>query len=233
MTDMETQQRELGNFALLLGALVAFMLLIPLFPGDEGLGPTFLRLSISAVLLAGVWVASERRWLLVVASVLALPTLAVQWFTHFFPGEAGELTRVTMTGGFLFFTAGVQLTALLRQRLVTTDTILGGINVYLLLAFAFMMVHALIETAVPGSYLAGGTSLYEYVSQAGVSTSFETVLYFSFVTITTLGYGDIVPKSGMARTVCSLEAVVGQLYVAILIGRLVALQITHSSKGGD
>ena len=51
--------------------------------------------------------------------------------------------------------------------------------------------------------------------------------------MTALGYGDIVPTSDMARTICSLEAVIGQLYVAILIGRLVALQITHGSKGGD
>jgi hypothetical protein len=230
---MKTQHRELGTFSILLGSLVIFMLVIPIFPGQEGASPTFLRLSISAVLLAGVWVASERRWQLIVACGLALPTLAVQWFTHFFPGHSGALLNLSMTSGFLFFTAGVQLTALLRERLVTTDTVLGGINVYLLLAFAFMMIHALIETAAPGSYLAGGTSLYEYVSRPQSGTAFETVLYFSFTTLTTLGYGDIVPKSGMARTISSLEAVVGQLYVAILIGRLVALQITHSSKRED
>jgi hypothetical protein len=227
---MATKQGQLGRFAILLGALVIFMLMIPLFPGGEGVGPTFLRLSVSAVLLAGVWVTSEGRWLLVVALLMVLPTLAVQWFTHFFPGHAGELARLSLTSGFLFFTAGVQLTAVMRQRLVTTDTILGGINVYLLLAFAFMMIHALLETAAPGSYLAGGTSLIEYVSRPGGSSALGTVLYFSFVTMTTLGYGDIVPASGMARAICSLEALVGQLYVAILIGRLVALQITHGSK---
>jgi len=229
---MPKRDSELGQFAALLAALLIYMLMIPLVP-SEGVGAILLRGSISTVLVAGVYVTSEQRWLLALALTLVLPTLAVEWFTHFFPGHGAELARLTMTGSFLFFTAGVQLTAILRQRLVTADTILGGINVYLLLAFAFMMIHALLETAVPGSYLAGGTSLLEYVSGAQERIAFETVLYFSFTTITTLGYGDIVPASSMARMVCSLEAVVGQLYVAILIGRLVALQITSSSKRDD
>jgi len=226
------KDRKLGHFAVLLGALVILMLMIPLV-SSRGVGGLLLRVSFSSVLLAGVYVTSERRWLLGVALTLALPTLAVEWLTHFSPGRASEMVRLALDGCFLFFTAGVQLTTLLRQRLVTTDTVLGGINVYLLLAFAFMMIHALLEVAGPGSYVTGGVSLLQYVTGPDQITAFPTVLYFSFTTMTTLGYGYIVPASGMARMVSSLEAVAGQLYVAILIGRLVALQITSGSKGHD
>lgn len=57
--------------------------------------------------------------------------------------------------------------------------------------------------------------------------------YFSFATLTTLGYGDIVPRSAAARTLATLEAVMRQIYLTVLITRLVGLHIVHSSRDGD
>lgn len=56
------------------------------------------------------------------------------------------------------------------------------------------------------------------------------MIYYSFVTLTTLGYGDIVPVSPSARSLATLEALTGQLYLTVLVARLVGLQITHSAR---
>jgi hypothetical protein len=200
------------------------------FVSAGSVGAVFLRLSFSAIMVAGVYAASGRRWLLWVALALALPTLVVEWANHFFDTRGSTIARLALNSVFLAFTGGIQVRALIRQERVSADTVLGGINVYLILALAFMMLHAMLEVASPGSYAMGGVSLTEQLAGAESGEIFATLLYFSFTTLTTLGYGDITPVSPVARLVCSLEAVIGLLYVAILIGRLVALQITHSTR---
>ncbi len=129
----------------------------------------------------------------------------------------------------LIFTTAVVLQFLFRQERVTADTILGGINVYLLLGIAYAVLHALVETVTPGSYTVGGVGVTELLAQAG-SEGFSELVYFSFVTFTTLGYGDMVPANSIAGMLSASEAVVGQLYVAIFVARLVSLQVSQAAQ---
>ncbi len=110
---------------------------------------------------------------------------------------------------------------LLRSHDVTIDLVLGSVNIYLLISVGFAFAYALVETVHPGSFsgLAG--------------TTFETgaiipFLYFSFVTVTTLGYGDIVPLTPVGKTLAYGQAVFGQLYLAILVARLVSMYVRQS-----
>jgi hypothetical protein len=116
----------------------------------------------------------------------------------------------------------------MKVKKVTTDTIFGAICAYLLLGITWTMVFSLIEILHPGSFLGG--ELVTTAADEVLVASPGFFIYYSFVTLTTLGYGDITPMTPPARLLSSLEAVTGQLYIAILIARLVALHIVQSGR---
>ncbi len=227
---MEPEDREFGRFAILLAALVIFMCGMAFVSSDEGLGPWVLRLGTILLLLAAVYTAGERRWHLIVAIGLALPALGSQLYEALVNERGFYLLRASLNASLLFYTALLVSIALVKQRRVSVDTVLGGINVYLLFAIGFMFLHGIAEVSNPGAYQYQGQILSDVIGETPGVRAAGTLLYFSVVTMTTLGYGDIVPVAPVARMLCSLEAVVGQLYVAIFIARLVALQVGQASR---
>jgi hypothetical protein len=106
----------------------------------------------------------------------------------------------------------------MRAQVINAEQIYAALSVYLLAGLFFGLLHWTIELTWPGSFGAAGAS-----SPARFSLS--TAIYFSFVTLATLGYGDVVPRTEVARGVAVLEAVGGQLYVAVTIARLVGTQL--------
>ena len=110
----------------------------------------------------------------------------------------------------------------LRDGKVTRDRLAAAICVYMLIGVTWGMFFAFLEITAPGSLSIGMDT---------VKTDFEQeAIYFSFVTLTTLGYGDISPVSAPARTLAILEAILGQIYVAVMIARLVGLHIAHAAN---
>ena len=217
---MATEARGPWRFGILLAALVFFTLLMPFVAEADIAGRTFVRVGLSVVLLTAIYAVSDKRWVFIVALVLALPTLTVQWATHFIHTPAGSIARLCLSASFFWFTAAVVLAGVLRQREVSADTILGGISVYLLMVLAFTLLHLLVATLQPGAYQVVSAGY----SRFGVE-DFALALYFSFVTLTTLGYGDITPLSRFAQMLTGVEAMTGQLFVAILIARLVGMHV--------
>jgi hypothetical protein len=120
---------------------------------------------------------------------------------------------------FFGFLVGLLIRYIIGAEQVTADILYGSVCVYLLIGIVYSMVYRFIDTVDPAAF---AVSVDTAPAGAGDFT------YFSFVTLTTLGYGDIQPVSGYARTFAFLEAITGTLYVAILISRLVSLYITHS-----
>jgi hypothetical protein len=112
------------------------------------------------------------------------------------------------------------LVYLFSEREVTPDLIIGSICGYLILGFFWTYLYSILEMFNAGSFQI----------PAGMGTENTHFTYYSFVTLTTLGYGDITPLSQPARSFSLLEAVVGQLYVAILIARLVGTHIAQTRK---
>ncbi len=123
---------------------------------------------------------------------------------------------------FLAFTSGVILRDVFRGRVVTGDKILGAICAYLLIGLTFAFTFALLD-------LCGGRFTFDWIEppQGLGIARLEPMLYFSFVTLTTLGYGDVVPMDAVTRLFASAEGVIGQLYLTILVARLVGLHITQ------
>ncbi len=216
---------EFGPFAALLLALVVSFSLVPFVDGSE-FAEDLLRVGFAVVLIAGLGIARENRSLLGIALVLLAANLVVGWLAHWITGDPAQREILRSLFGSLYVVYLIALLGrkLLRQEDASLDTVLGGINVYLLLAMAFMFLHIALEKHAPGSYQRGGLLLADPANTAHGSLS-TTMFYFSFTTLTTLGYGDVSPARPVAEFLCSAEAVIGQLYVAIFIGGLVALRV--------
>lgn len=113
-----------------------------------------------------------------------------------------------------------------RAQVINAEQIYAALSAYLLAGLCFGVVHWVISAAWPGSLGEAGAS------GPPAAIALSTAIYYSFVTLATLGYGDIVPKSELARGVAVLEAVAGQLYIAVTIARLVGAQQQASRPGG-
>jgi hypothetical protein len=182
------------------------------------------------LLIAAVYSASEKRWQFILAIALALPAVAAQMAPSLL-GEQGTLIVRMLSSAVVFTYVAVLISVfLVHQDRVSADMILGAINVYLLFAIAFMFLHAFVEIVKPGSYLYQGESLSVALKGHPEVDALAFLLYFSVVTLTTLGFGDIAPAVPAARMLCSLEAIIGQLFVAVFIARLVSLHIGRRSR---
>ena len=222
-----SEDRNLGRFGSLLLALLAIFAAAP-FAGRTQSPVQILSLAFSAVLLAGVYSVSQRRRVLYVAIAIAAPTLAFEWISNYHTTTFTLVTNLVLLGVFVAFVAAVVLVEVLEEDRVSLDTIFGGIAIYLLIGLGWAIAFSILEHLEPGSYPFAGQALqeirlpYEFV--------FPELLYFSFVTLTTLGYGDMTPATQPARALAVSEAMAGQLFVAIFIARLVALHITHAAR---
>jgi hypothetical protein len=107
-----------------------------------------------------------------------------------------------------------------KQDEVTRDLIVGAAVVYLLMAMMWTFIYRVVEMAHPGSFTISATDIHERLR----------LTYFSLVTITTLGYGDIVPTTGLASSLATLEAVVGQLYLVTTVAWLVGVRVSQSRE---
>ncbi len=224
-----TPNRPSVSFSVLLVALSSYILFVP-FVGSFGA-----KLGFIAVLVVGLVVARETAVVFRLALTIVGLILVSKLIDLVLTGSYSESNRIVdsiLATGYLFFLVIMLLRSVARSHGSSLNTVLGGINVYLLMAIAFMTLHSLVEKIDPGSYMTQGVPISEYVA-AEVPDLMEEAhrarvvfLYFSFTTLTTLGYGDIVPAQPVSQILCGVEAVIGQLYVAIFIGGLVALHVS-------
>jgi hypothetical protein len=131
---------------------------------------------------------------------------------------------------FFAFIAVIVLAAVLRDRTVTGDTISGAMCVYFLMGTMWAFLFMLVEAVHPGSFRLGEGETIAADPAHLRPVPLSLFLYFSLVTLSTVGFGDIVPLSGPARGLATLEGIIGQFYMAVLVARLVGLYIVHSQR---
>jgi len=224
------------RFMPLLMSLVIVLAASPLF--EDLVGSISVGILNSLVLLTGVWAMTRMRWLTWLVAAAGAIALILLWLlrTEVLAAPVWYvLTHVSFVA-YLAIIGGYTLYCVMRADAVTGDTIRGAICVYLLIGVGFGVMYSLAELedanafAVPAGLVTYVDDKLRAHTSGPESIGGSWYMYFSFTTLTTLGYGDITPVSPLARTLAMLEAVIGPLYLAILVARLVAM---HTSVRAD
>ena len=216
------------RFRFLFAALMMLIAAMP-FLRQGALGAGILQLLFTLLLFSGLYAVSDGKRALVVAAVFAGPALVFAWAGRLISNPAVVGVGTLLLAGFLVFTATQILKYVVRARRMTSELVFGAVCVYLIMGIVGALLFAVLELWSPGALqLSAGVG-----SAVSDAAQFSAVAYYSFVTLTTLGYGDITPVSGLARSLSTMEAVTGQLYLAVLVARVVGLQIAHSMRASD
>lgn len=211
---------ETKRYTTLLWSLI---FLLASYPVVQYLGLSrFWSLLLTAELLLAVFSVSEGTRSLMIA--IALVTPAILGELAFFVLESKETHwfSAISVGVFLSYVSYVVYrTSVFGKGRITTDRTAGAIAVYLLLGLLWALVYGVVSANDPAALK--GLEAFN-MEESGAQQDY---IYFSFVTLTTLGYGDMSPVSPVAKTLAWFEAVVGQLFLAVTLARLVSLEISH------
>jgi len=209
---------RISRFIFLLIFMVLMFVLRPFLESFIGI-KLFMDIFFSFILISGAYAVSHKRATFIVGLILVIPALAATWSNVFMDTPFPVLVGGEILEGLFFaYTSVIIVYNLFREKKVTFEVISGAICGYFLIGLTWAFVFSVLENFNPGSF-----QLPE-----GQGATISHFAYYSFVTLTTLGYGDITPVTVPARSLALLEAVVGQLYIAIMIAGLVGIYISQS-----
>ncbi len=204
-----------ANLAFFLALLVALGFVLPVLGFGKNDEIRYSDFVFSLLLASGVAIAWGRPWLFGFAAFVGSATLAVRWMAFFTPTLALQVWSGCWSVVTILVIAAVLLAQVLRAGPVTVYRLEGAIAVYLLFGVGWAHAYHLTGLLHPGSFNIPSGEIPSPLDWA----------YFSFITLTTVGYGDITPVKPIARTLAMGEALTGQLYLAVLIARLVAMEV--------
>jgi hypothetical protein len=210
-----------GRFLFLLIALILTIAVGPLLGNFIALR-MLMTIFVTAVFIAAIYTVSEAKHQGLIALLLAVPMVVSIWADLF--GQLPGLVVVGNAFGILFigYTLVLILSFIVRQKEITRDTIYAGIVGYLLIGVMWALAFLLLDELQPGSFK---------IPEEHQAEPRYLFYYHSFVTLTTLGYGDVTPLTAQASSLCLLEALIGQLYLTVLIAMLVGVYISQSLVG--
>jgi hypothetical protein len=207
------------RFLYLLCSIVFLIVVSPFL--EHGVGSEILLICIiTAVLVSAINSVSDKRGHLILACLLATPwfvtsvatTLSGTLYPEFYEAFFGSL--------FFTYTTVLIFSRVLKDKKVTSDTLYGAICVYILIGVTWSFFYVLIVTNSHDAFYINPVNNLDNI------LNWRDLSYYSFVTLTTLGYGDITPVAPIARSMAFLEAILGQVYLTIIIARLVGLYIS-------
>lgn len=214
------------NFLLL---QMAYLVSFPLM-SLQGLWGNILELALGIGLLAAGLILSAGRKKRHISTVLIALLVLILWTFEEMHREVRWLALTRESIFILFFARVVFVMAhhvFLSPRVRTSDRLYGAVSIYLLISAFFGSMYTLTALIIPNAFdctpnLCGGDVTF-YLRSGGN-------LYFSLITLTTLGYGDITPVNPFAGMLCSLEALIGQMYVAVVVARLVGMHLMENQS---
>jgi hypothetical protein len=170
------------------------------------------------VFILGVYTAGRNKRNVLILILLGLPWFLSEWiFT-----QSSETIFASIL--FFLFITGVITDHILRSKEVSADTLYGAVCVYLLLGLLWASIYGFLEYISPGIvFVANNSDVVEHLTT-------NEVIYYSYTTLTTLGYGDVTALTPEGRIISVLEAIVGQLFLAFLVARLVATYTANALK---
>jgi hypothetical protein len=206
-----------GKLQYLTISMVLLLLIFPFFE-KSNIQLIITNIFLTAILIFGVYAVSYSRKNIMIATALGLPWFALSWIDLFKLISSPIIAPIAniLLMLFLSFTMLVIFSFVLKSTEVNRDVLYGAVSIYMLIGGIWWVIYMLIEMMQPGSF-------------SGIK-GWSDFLYYSFSTLTTVGYGDIVPVTSVARSFAVLEAIIGVMYLAVIISRLVGLYITQSKR---
>ena len=175
---------------------------------------------LSLVFVAGIYAISQKKKNIYIALILAAPMIFSIWGAYLI--ESLELLVIGQMCGIVYtvFIISLMIKFILEQKEVTKEVIYAAVVIYMLMAIMWSFMYFILEYVYPNSFSfpkTDFTDIYKY-------------LYFSFVTITTLGFGDVAPLNQKAGSLVILEAVTGQIYLVVVVAWLVGMHVSRKSR---
>jgi len=211
--------RSLSVFLGLL--LVAVFIVLPL---AEQEGMLIASVGFSVLLVSGVALVAKNRMTRGLVAGAAGVALIIHWTQHVVPGTGLSMMSAFSSLCFLGILAGVVFREVLNKVPITLHRVQGAVAVYLLLGLIWAFAYDMVLLSAPDAFHSSELTVQH-------KTVTPPLIYFSVMTLTTVGYGDITPIHPMARALAMLEAVIGQLFPVILIARLVAMELQFRNSG--
>lgn len=217
---IEQTWQSQANLSVFLILLIVAVFVLPALDRNQGRFALDADIVSTCLLATGVAIGWGRRWLFAIGLLVAVPTVILRWSLLFSSSRALWLCA-EICGLAAILTVGyILLAQVFREGPINAVRVQGAVAAYLLMGVAYA------HTYVINSYF-DPTAI---TSTEGAMTSFVDWIYFSFATLSTLGYGDIIPTGHASRMLAVGEAISGQLFLAILIARLVSMQVSPGHK---
>lgn len=215
-----------GRFTYLLAFMFLSILMFP-FLEEATYGPPVIQALYSFMLISALYAVAEIRWVFRVGILLLVAALVSHWWLIQALSPISVVTGTLCKIIFLCFIALSLLYHVFGHERVTGDTIAGAICVFLLIGIIWMLAYQAIHFFDPKAF-------NNIASRSFSPAAMVDLAYFSFVTLTTVGYGDITPISRPVRMFVVTEAILGQIYLTVLVARLVGLYATmRASRAGQ
>jgi voltage-gated potassium channel len=208
---------------------IAILLSVLAFVGGDALATLSTKLVLSVILLLGIYAGRRMRRDLVLGGALGIPVVVARWLPQYSTNIRVFLAIDILTAVFLVYITVMILNHVLRARRVTLDTIAGAVCAYFLIGLAWAFVYRVMFVIDPHSFLFASAS-FTHIFEEHERPQLMNFTYYSYATLTTTGFGDITPASEASRAVSVFEAIAGQFFIAILIARLVSLELVHSNR---
>ena len=216
--------RKLG-FEVLLFSLLVMMVVPGLIPSQHS---SFILSILSlGIILSSLYLAATERVTIMVGVIMAVLILLTNWPSSLLSDVSRIVINSLLNIFFLTYVCVHIFKFIISARTASSQLIYSALCMYMLMGLVWSFIYVLIVALDPEAIKLA--LVIDWDDNA--RDVFSEMYYFSFVTLTTLGYGDILPVSRIARSFATLEAVVGQLYLAVVIASLVGIQIsqrTHS-----
>jgi voltage-gated potassium channel len=181
--------------------------------------------ALELTLIVGIWsLARQRFWFmfgLILIAIGAVNIILDAIINHSWAPYVNFIVALL----FYLFTTGLAFRSLFTGERIDMNMIMGSICVYILVGISWSILYFFESVIHPGAF--NGVNL------TSTKTLYTDLLYYSYVTLSTLGYGDITPMTPIARTLAYIEALFGQFYIAILVASFVGMHISRGSKKND
>jgi voltage-gated potassium channel len=210
----------------LLVSLLFLSLVVPLFE-DLAYGTLVIDVVSTSVLVSGAWTASHRPRDLVIMIALAAMVVGTQLLGLWLDLRAANVLSAIVTVGFVGCVTIMLLSDLMQATQISADTIGGAICGYMMIGITWGSLFFVIQLFEPRAFNLPEAARPTF---ALFQSEYLQLIYYSMVTLTTVGYGDISAKIPLAQNLSSLEAMIGQFYIAVLVARLVSLQMTQRTR---